>query len=350
MASSSFIDGKWRALVRIKGHKPVSKRFDTKAKADRWGKLKEAELLASGTAKARPRATVADLIVAYRKLRSRTRPISDQSTEHYTLKKLDAYLGHMVAADVSVEDLVAFALRRRDDGAGPYTVNMDLSRLGTVIRYAGDGVPDIVSPARPKLVYLGLIGGGGMRERRPTQEEYDLLLAHFDVKHGRRYADALAFAAVTAMRRGEVCALRFADIEEQGRVARVLRKHPRKGKTLELVPLLGEAWGIVMDQPRDGELVFPIHPQTLSKYFREACRELSIPDLHLHDFRHEGTSAMFEAGYPIEQVALVTGHKSWTNLRRYTQLKPQQLAGSRPDAEPRLGSRRIGGRRGTSAP
>jgi site-specific recombinase XerD len=63
----------------------------------------------------------------------------------------------------------------------------------------------------------------------------------------------------------------------------------------------------------------------LSKYFTEACRELSIPDLHLHDLRHEGTSRMFEDGYEIQQVALVTGHKKWENLKRYTQLKPEDL-------------------------
>lgn len=27
--------------------------------------------------------------------------------------------------------------KRRDEGAGPYTVNMDVSKLGTVFRYAG---------------------------------------------------------------------------------------------------------------------------------------------------------------------------------------------------------------------
>jgi hypothetical protein len=28
---------------------------------------------------------------------------------------------------------------------------------------------------------------------------------------------------------------------------------------------------------------------------------------------------------PIEQVALVTGHKDWKMLRRYTHLKPESL-------------------------
>jgi len=55
------------------------------------------------------------------------------------------------------------------------------------------------------------------------------------------------------------------------------------------------------------------------------CRELKIEDLHFHDLRHEGTSRLFEAGFSIEQVSLVTGHKDWKMLRRYTHLKPEAL-------------------------
>ncbi|WP_292408411.1 hypothetical protein [Mesorhizobium sp.] len=41
--------------------------------------------------------------------------------------------------------------------------------------------------------------------------------------------------------------------------------------------------------------------------------------------RHEGTSRLFEAGFTIEQVALVTGHKDWKMLKRYTHLKLETL-------------------------
>lgn len=97
----------------------------------------------------------------------------------------------------------------------------------------------------------------------------------------------------------------------------------------------------MQSRPRDDELIFPIHPQTLSKYFTDACKALGIPDLHWHDLRHEGTSALFESGIPIEKVALVTGHKSWVNLRRYTNLKPERLHEQNPDMQPRPDSQNI---------
>ena len=59
--------------------------------------------------------------------------------------------------------------------------------------------------------------------------------------------------------------------------------------------------------------------------FTRTCRDLKIEDLHFHDLRHEGASRLFEAGFSIQQVALVTGHRDWKMLRRYTHLKPETL-------------------------
>lgn len=346
MASVININGKWRALIRRKGHKSISKWFKTEAQGKSWATEIEDQFDGKTPAPQTSRPTIGQLIETYRRLRSKTRPILDTSTEHYTLKQLAANLGALVAVDMTVDDLLGWALRRSDDGAGAYTVNCDLSKLSTVLRYAGDGLPDVIGAARPKLSYLGLIGGGGKRERRPTEDELERLFAHFAAQHGQKYVDAMEFAIETAMRRGEVCEIRFADIDHAKRLVKVMRKHPRKGKTLEWVPLLPRAWEIVQSrQPEGDDRIFPIHPQTLSKYFTEACKTLGIPDLHWHDLRHEGTSALFEAGLPIEKVALVTGHKSWANLRRYTNLKPESLHAGNPDMQPHPDSQQTASRR-----
>lgn len=352
MASILPIGDKWRALIRRKGHKSQCKTFKTKAQAEVWARARESEI-DGGQKVAEPGVlTVRQVIKAYRGLRDQARPILDTSNEHYMLKALDKGLGDKRAGALSTEDLIAFArMRREEDGAGPYTINMDLSKLGTAMRYGGAALkvslPDVVGAARPMLKHLRLIGGGGIRERRPADDELQAVLKYLLEKRGVIYAEAVAFAAITAMRRGEVCSILKDEIDMRNRVILVWRKHPRKGKVLERVPLLGEAWDIAMRQPKsdDGRL-FPVAPGTLSKYFTWACQELGIPDLHLHDMRHEGTSRLFEQGYDIQQVALVTGHKSWNMLRRYTQLKPEDLHvkppknAQRQGAKPRPGSRR----------
>lgn len=45
-----------------------------------------------------------------------------------------------------------------------------------------------------------------------------------------------------------------------------------------------------------------------------------IKDLRFHDLRHTGISMLFWYGFKIEEVALVSGHKNWHTLRRYTHM------------------------------
>ena len=59
--------------------------------------------------------------------------------------------------------------------------------------------------------------------------------------------------------------------------------------------------------------------------YTDFTTQYAIPRLHFHDLRQEGASRPFETGFAIEQVALVTGHKDWKMLRRYTHLKPESL-------------------------
>ncbi len=324
MASYTKRGTRWRAQVRRAGHAPIVKTFPSKAAAKEWAEGIEGQI-DEGAAPERPTGgTVADIIAAYRKLRDVARPILDTSNEHYVLKHLAEGLGEKKAAGLTVDDLIAWCKKRRDEGAGPYTINMEISKLGTVFRYASSGLPDVIGAARPKLTYLGLIGGGGRRERRPTSDEFERLV----LASPAWYADVLLFAVATAMRRGEIVKLRWVDLDEERRIIWVRdRKHPRRKEgNDDAVPLLNGAWDVLMRQRGvDADRCFPYHEQTLTKLFTELCRQLGIPDLHFHDLRHEGTSRLFEQGYQIQQVALVTGHRDWKHLKRYTNLKPEDL-------------------------
>ncbi|MFS4552054.1 tyrosine-type recombinase/integrase [Comamonas resistens] len=337
MASILQIGTKWRALVRRKGFRGVAKTFPTKAQAQAWARQVEAEI---DMGRAPPADLVADrtitvgeLIRVYRRLMADARPISDKSSEHYMLKTLDLHLGNHDAQRLTIEDLEGFCRVRAEEGAGPYTVNMDVSKLGTVMRYAGASLrldlPDVVHKARPLLSHLGLIGDGGRRERRPTEDELLQVLTWLADNKGVEYCQFVTFAVLTAMRRGEIAKLMWDDVDTKNRMVLVRqRKDPRKKTTNDQwVPLLGSAWDILQAQPRyEGvPCIFPVHPQTVSKYFREACAVLGIPDLRLHDMRHDGTSRLFEEGYRIEQVAMVSGHKKWETLKRYTNLRPEDL-------------------------
>ena len=329
MASILQVQGKWRAQIRRAGMKSITQTFRTKSQAQVWAREIEAKLDAGGAPATLDKRTVSALIADYRLQRSKSRPIGAKSNEHYMLDHLTWHgMGAKRVEALTPDYLSGWCRDRIEDGAGPYTLNMEISQLGTVLKFAGmsghQQLPDVVGNARPLLAMLGLIGDGGKRDRRPTADELERIIGY---KSQPWFPVVVRFAVATAMRRGEIVALKWADLEEERRCIWVRnRKDPRrKVGNDQLVPLLAEAWEIVKVMPRDGDYLFPLNAQTISKEFKRVCDALSIPDLHFHDLRHEATSRLFERGFTIEQVAMVTGHQSWVHLKRYTQLKPEQI-------------------------
>lgn len=339
MPSITQIGNSWRALIRKKGIKDC-KTFPSKLKAQQWAKQREAEIDSAGIVADVGKVTVKQALQAYRKMRDESNPISSTSNTHYMLQKLETELGHFKIATMQPNDLVNFAKARKDEGAGPYTINMDISQLSTALRYAASAMnkvfPDVVGQARPLLHHLKLIGPGNRRERRSSEDETMRIYKTLVEDKGLVYAEAFLFSIASTMRRSEYCRILWDDVDRKKRMVLVRqRKHPRKKEANdEWVPLLDDAWKILNRQPKVDARIFPIHPQTLSKYFKEAREKNGIGNLRLHDMRHEGTSRLFDYGYEIQQVALVTGHKKWETLKIYTNLKPESLTTKKVKPKP----------------
>ncbi|MGL4604178.1 MAG: site-specific integrase [Iodobacter sp.] len=144
-----------------------------------------------------------------------------------------------------------------------------------------------------------------------------------------RLSSADVFAVASAFRLGEIVRITWDDIDAEKRTVLIRdRKDPqRKMGNHQRVPLLEDAWLIVQAQPRVAgeDSVFPFISNAVSNAFAKACDALNIIDLTFHDLRHEAASRLFERGYQIQEVALITGHKNWNMLRRYTQLKAEDI-------------------------
>ncbi len=147
----------------------------------------------------------------------------------------------------------------------------------------------------------------------------------------------IKFAIATAMRQEEICRVTWSDLNSRTKMLTIRdRKDPREKKgNDQRIPLLGvsgyDALALIEEQRatrgNEDDRIFPYVHKSAGTAFTRAIRDLEIEDLHFHDLRHEGTSRLFEAGFAIQQVALVTGHKDWKMLRRYTHLKPEMLHG-----------------------
>ena len=119
------------------------------------------------------------------------------------------------------------------EGAGPVTIGIDLGYIKTILSHAAavHGVVLSVEPivlARIALARLGLVGQGNERDRRPTQDELDSLVAAFEdqkIPVGRVIRSAVA----TAMRQDEISRIEWADFDPQKKMLLIRdRKDPRR--------------------------------------------------------------------------------------------------------------------------
>ncbi|MFY0612899.1 MAG: site-specific integrase [Hyphomicrobiaceae bacterium] len=334
--------GRWRAQVRRKGQN-ASKTFRLKSDAEAWA-IEAERAVDLGQDPSSPRIDtkstfghLIDLHIA--DMQEVGRPLLRSKAKN--LEKLKADLGRIPLNSLNRERLIAFGKARSKEGAGPVTIGMDLGYIRTILVHAtavhGIETPtEQVTLARVALRRLGVVGKGDERDRRPTQDELDRIIAYHDnnprqlIPVGR----IVEFAVATGMRQDEICSLSWSDIDLEARLATVRnRKDPRRKQgNHQQVPLLdvtGYDAVTILEKQRRREPVcdraFPYNGRSVGSAFRRACRELGIKDLRFHDLRHEATSRLFEAGFDIPEVSLVTGHKDWKMLRRYLNLRPAQL-------------------------
>ena len=165
------------------------------------------------------------------------------------------------------------------------------------------------------------------RDRIPTPTEVARLRQYFEDEYRGEVpiAEIVDFALASAKRIGEICRISFEDVNwERHTVIIRDRKDPKqKIGNNQLVPLLPAAMAIVVARrdATDGRgLIFPYRSGYISHWWHHATRRLEIEDLTFHDLRHAAITDLFRKGLGIPEVALISWHRSWRELKRYTQL------------------------------
>ncbi|WP_298339077.1 site-specific integrase [Ferrimicrobium sp.] len=171
-------------------------------------------------------------------------------------------------------------------------------------------------------------------------------------KRHPQWVNLIALAALTGMRRGELCALRWEDIGAGSlHVSRSLGHTtesgtylgPTKSRQERRVALDSAALYYITDQQErlreacralslkmaDNPFVFfgepdgatPLHPDSVSKVFRSICDGLGYPELHFHSLRHFSATQLIASGVDIRTVSARLGHGDpAVTLRVYSHL------------------------------
>jgi integrase len=323
----------YTARIRIKRNGVLvykeTKTFDRQALAKAWAARREMELQEAQVYTVQKRAVIKDLIQRYidqfAHSYGRSKNYDINRLLNYPIAELDAY-------DLQAKDIIQHCIMRNQQ-AKPQTVLNDVIWLRTIMRTMRDVEAhsyrlDCFDAANDVLKREKLIAKSRRRDRRPTPAELWKLSRYFArQKSTIPMLHIMWFAIYSARRDSEITRLEWADNNDAKQTGMVKDlKHPtHKDGNHKRFKYPASAWKIVQKQPKTGTHIFPYNPRTISTYFANACKMLDIVDLKFHDLRHEAVSRLFEKGLRIEQVQLISLHENWQTLRRYTNLKPEDL-------------------------
>jgi len=347
--------GRWQAIVR---HKNLDK-----PKVKTFKKLTDAKSWARGVEGAAERH-----IAVAGAMEGSLRPLIEKyEREMWPIKKwgeTKAALLTQLARDLdkpltwfTKSNVLGYARGLRAGGLSPSTVDKRLSCLREVFGAARDvwdaatpieGLSEAIAAARR----LKVMGPSRERDRRPTAEELACLLAYTPTGNNA-FIDLGAVVRVLSilpLRLGELCGIRWEDLNEERRSALIRgsgpvegRKHPdilAKEGNIEEVPLIEfggvDIFELISGRPSYLDRPFPYIPHSVSEAFIQACLRLKIENLHLHDLRAHAISSLLEADVPIPQVAKLSGHKDWKVLKRhYDRIKAAKVHDAIAAAETR---------------
>jgi integrase len=179
-----------------------------------------------------------------------------------------------------------------------------------------------VLPSNP-VQQVKMPRAGNPRERRAHPGELERLLEACKASSCRWLPAVIQLAVETGMRRGELLAMRWDDVDL---VARTLLLRNTKNGFPRTVPLSTRALKLIKDMPRSGPTVFTISANALRLAWERLRRRAGVLELRFHDLRHEAVSRFFERGLNVPEVAMISGHRDLRMLFRYTHPKPEDVA------------------------
>jgi integrase len=317
---------KWQARVRLKGAKPVSCTFHRKADAERWGVETEARLqrgqLPDSLAQLR-QTTLRQMLERYRD----TVTVRKRGHFNETIR-VNALLRQPFAdeslASLSPQHFIEYRTERIRS-VKPATVNRELTTLKHLFTVARDewgmSVENPFARIRPARA-------DEPRTRRLEKGEWESLVTAADECRNAEVRPVMEFAVETGMRRGEILGVLWDHVRADKRTLLIPTTKTGLPRT---IPLSSRALVILEAQRAKGlALPCPLTVESFHMAWKRLIKRAGLVDFHFHDLRHEAVSRFFEMGLSVPEVALISGHKDFRMLARYTHLRAEDVATKLP--------------------
>ncbi|MGH2450898.1 MAG: tyrosine-type recombinase/integrase [Candidatus Limnocylindria bacterium] len=336
---------RWSVKYRAGGRVRWEKCASYEAAVARRAEVELEQAHSGGTWEPPARVTLSDAAEAWYERRAQA--LRPQTLANHR-SALDVHilpaLGHRPTASVRPSDVEALRASLAARGYGANTIS---NIVGVLRQVLAELVADRQLPSNPAAAELRPRGKRpGQAPRRivvPSHEEVDKLLA----AASPAARPALELAAATGLRRSELLALTWADVDFEAR-----ELHVRAAKTAageRAVPLFGSARRLLLEvkaaspYKRPDDLVFPTidgTPESPAGWARReylgARERAGLRDtLRLHDLRHYAVSRLIEQGANILLVSKIAGHaRASVTLDVYSHLFREGLADAAEQFDP----------------
>lgn len=327
----------WQAIVRRRGYPQQSKAFPTKAEAEAWASLVEADIR-RGTYQSgsdAERTTLTDLIKDFRTefAPKHYRVREDQKEAwRFQLARLEETLGAYSLAAIDQKVVASYRDGRlkgttERKPVNESTVRKELYMLSKVLGFA-QKEKGITVPRGNPVEKIRKPSEGKGRTRRLDAQEWAAFEIECKKSRNPWLWPAVQLAVETAMRQGELLSLTWKQIDRKNRLALLIDPNKIKNEEPRAVPLSPAALDVLNTLPKSTSgLLLPVERMTLYHAFGYACDRAQIKEFTFHDLRHEALSRLAERGdFTVLELAEVSGHKTLQMLKRYTHLRAAKLA------------------------
>jgi integrase len=312
--------GKWQVQIRRKHYPTVIKTFTEKATAERF--VREIEVTMDRQQfqdlSAASNTTLGDLLKKY---------VTEITPTKKGFEVETRKINWLIRNQISKKTLTQ--LNSKD----LYTLKNELSatrKPGTVRQYfyfinkawvTAERVWGINLPTKNPLKFVTLDKVKDERDRILTSDEYNRLLIASANSKLNILKDMIIFAYQTAMRFSEILKLKREDVQFDQRIITLRNTKNNEDRT---IPISSIALEILKKYPF-GQTFFITQRNSFRHFFEQACKKADVKGFRFHDLRACAITNMFLSGMTVPEVALISGHKTWSQLRRYTRIKPTDL-------------------------
>ena len=320
----------WRAKVRRKGFPVQTSTFDYKAEAEAWARDIEGQMDKSMFVdrSLSERETFKDVIKSHlKKVTPKHKGFKPEQLRLERFMRVETDICAYSMANLRPEHFEEYRDRRLQE-VKPATVARELNLLHSVIEHVRRRLALLENPIsevkRPRV--------RNERFSRLEEGQEDLLLKALDDCRNLLIKPVVIIALETAMRRGEIISLKWDDIDLSKQTAIL---HDTKNGDERIVPLSSRAVNELKALQKKREKakvvtldkrVFPISAESLKCAWERGRKRAGMEHFNFHDLRHEAISRLFERGWDTIKVSAVSGHRDMQSLKRYANLKAEDLA------------------------